>query len=253
MNARELAAAGRPSVGQAARSPTALWNLLTSLLLVVSLLFPHRFAAASLRSRSAGEVVDPTAGQETAELWQCLLLWPYLFGLATFLVFAVLVVRRPRSAQPALVLLPLLMSGGLAAAWFALLFSGSFGARIAMWSAVLAAPLTAYVVMRAMSLYRNGRVLAAAAWGQSLLCILAVFTMRWLWFPAAEEFRWGSIVSVLAATLMMLASWTWEVRAEYDLTDRAAPHRTYQISIRQLVWAVALVAIGLTYWRLMER
>lgn len=241
----------RPTLGQAARSPTALWNLLASLLLGVSLVFPHRFLAARIRAVLAADRVPSTAAQETADHWHVLLLWPYAFAWGTFFFFAALVVFRPRGAARSLVWLPLLMACALGLVWFALLFSGSVGSRMAMWSAVLAAPFTGYVVIRSMALVQQGRPLAAAAWGQSLLCVLAMFTLRWLWFLPTAGFRWGSVISVLAAAAMMLASWTWEVRAEHDLANCAAPHPVFQVSIRQLVLAVAWIAIGLAYWRLL--
>jgi hypothetical protein len=56
-------------------------------------------------------------------------------------------------------------------------------------------------------------------------------------------------LSNLVAIAMMLASWTWTTRARYDLYDRSADPLPFQVSLRQMIIAVTVIAVALTYWR----
>jgi len=47
----------------------------------------------------------------------------------------------------------------------------------------------------------------------------------------------------------MLASWIWPTRARHDLEDKRVVPNRFQLSLRQIVVAVAVCAIALTYWR----
>jgi hypothetical protein len=57
------------------------------------------------------------------------------------------------------------------------------------------------------------------------------------------------MLSMGSAVVMMLASWTWMTRARYDLFDRSHAPLPFQVSLRQMIIAVALTAIALTYWQ----
>ena len=118
-----------------------------------------------------------------------------------------------------------------------------------MAMAATVAPIGACVVARMVWLYRSDQMMGAATWGQSLLCVLAVFSLRWFWFPPVTRLLWGGTLSIAASILMMLASWTWVTRTGHDLFDRSIEPVPFQVSLRQIMLGITLTAIALTYWR----
>ena len=128
------------------------------------------------------------------------------------------------------------------------LFRDTEDSRAAMLVAALVAPPGTLIALRMMWLLRNGNAAAAAAWGQGFLCVLAVFSLRWLWLVPIDRMLWGGWLSMISAGLMMVASWTWAKRARHDLHDRSNPPLPMQISLLQIVLAITVTAVALTYW-----
>jgi hypothetical protein len=250
MESREQVESSRPSILSAAVSPTALSNLLASFSLLVCFFLPHSVGCNNQSHRPltiavsiATESSDPQAFLALAALW------PYALALATLAVMAVLIVLRPPWFAKALLGLPIAASLGLTLLWTMYLFGGSESSRMAMGIAAVVAPIGTCVIARVFWLYRDGQTAAAAAWGQGLLCVLAVFSLRWFWFPPIIRMLWGGILSIASAILMMLASWSWVTRSRHDLWDRSVEPAPFQVSLRQLIVAISLTAVALTYWR----
>jgi hypothetical protein len=168
-------------------------------------------------------------------------IWPYGFALATMSTVLVLVWLRPAWWQRAMLGLPFVWAGILVALWAVLLFSDADNSRMAMLIAALIAPPLVLCIARMLWLCREEKSLWAASWGYSFICVLAMFSQRWL-IPSTD---WGASLSIVALTLMMLASWTWGARARYDLFDRSQPPQRIQLSIRQIALGISLVAIVL--------
>jgi hypothetical protein len=239
--------ANRPSVKSAASSPTALSNLFASLAMLATLFMPHSVGCNDQSVRPISLVTAVVS--ETDAIGILIFLWPYLFAVVTLLLIATLVLLRPPWFDKALLILPIGFSSLLGVCWAMMLFSGRSDSRAAMLIAAIIAPIAACVAARMFWLYRAGEITAAASWGQSLLCVLAAFSLRWFWYPPIKLLLWGGFVAIGSAILMMLASWTWMTRARYDLYDRSSEPIPFQVSLRQIIVAVAVVAIALTYWR----
>jgi hypothetical protein len=241
----------RPSIASAAKSPTALSNLVASFLLMAGLFLPHSVSCndETIYPRMHVQEAIEGVGSNPSALVSLIFVWPYLFGGLTFCLFAIFVVLRPRWFAKALFVPSGVGFLVLAIAWVLLLFGGRQESREALWIAVIVLPSAAYVAMRILAFCRDRRWVAAATWAHGLVCVWSVFSLRWFWFPPISYLRWGGVLSIIAAVLMMLASWTWTVRGEYDLVDRCREQTPYQISLRQIIFAVTLTAIGLAYWR----
>lgn len=243
----DQAAGNRPSLQAAASSPTALANLVACLAMLATLFMPH---SVGVNDRTLRPILMVAAGvTEPNSAALLVFLWPYLFAMATLLLLTILVLLRPPWFDKALLALPIGFSCFLVVCWVLMLFSDIADSRIAMIMAALIAPIGACVAARMLSLSTAGEITAAATWAQGLLCVLAAFSLRWFWYPAVKQLHWGAVAAIFAAILMMLASWTWTTRARYDLVDRSVQPLPFQISIRQVIVAVGVVAIALTYWR----
>jgi hypothetical protein len=236
----------KPSIQSAVSSPTALSNLLASFSLLVCFWFPH--SVGDDTSNRPFTLVPDLMSEENAVLL-LMVLWPYWFGCATLAVITTLALLRPTWFAKALLGLPIACGLGLALLWMVLLFSRAEESRSAMAMAALVAPIVACVVARMVWLYLAGQMIAAATWGQSLLCVLAIFSLRWFWFPPVTRLLWGGMLSITASILMMLASWIWVTRARHDLFDRSIDPVPFQVSLRQIILGITLTAIALTYWR----
>lgn len=237
----------RPSVKSAALSPTALSNLIASLAMLATLFLPH---SVGCNDNSVRPISVAAAGiTEPGAVGLLVFLWPYVLALVTLGWIVVLVVLRPRWFDKALLALPIAFSLPLIGCWAMMLFSARSDSRFAMVMAAIIAPIGACVGARMLYLYRSGQITAAASWGQGLLCVLAAFSLRWFWYPPIKHLLWGGVAAIGAAILMMVASWTWMTRSRHDLYDRSSEPLPFQMSLRQLILAVAVVAIALTYWR----
>jgi hypothetical protein len=118
-----------------------------------------------------------------------------------------------------------------------------------MLIAAVAAPTGTCIAARTWWLFRESKLLSAAAWAHGYLCVLGAFSLRWFWFPPVSELKWGGYLAISGLMLMMLASWIWPTRARHDLEDKRVVPNRFQLSLRQIVVAVAVCAIALTYWR----
>ena len=246
---RRDAEVARPSKGGAVASPTALSNLIASSILLAGFFLPHSVDCDDQSHRPisiAKKVVTETS--EPSEYLALAMFWPFAFAGLTLVVIVVLVFARPRWVEHALIGIPISMTAALAFIWFLFLFSGTSGSRMAMAIAVTAVPAGTCVALRMIWLCRSGRVAAAAAWGQGFLCVLAAFSLRWFWFPPITRLLWGGVLSIGSTMLMMFASWYWITRARHDLYDRSLKPLPFQISLRQMIIAITLTAIALTYW-----
>lgn len=239
----------RPSVLSAAASPTSILSTSASLVLAVSFFLPHS-VNADLPDRPAEMLMSFFSGENSVLL--LMILWPFWFAMASLLLMVTLVYSRPKWLAKALFALPVTVATTLALLWCVLLFSRAEDSRSAMAVAAIVAPVGACVFARVTWLWRIGRITAAATWAQSLLCILAMFSLYWFWFPASTHLLWGGGLAIMAALVMMIASWTWESRARHDLYDRSVCPAAYQISLRQIAVAIALAAISLTYWKIIS-
>jgi hypothetical protein len=237
----------RPSLKSAAASPTALSNLVACLALLASLFLPHSVGCDGVSHRPISIASESLSGSNSLGL--LVFLWPYAFAFVTLLLITSLVLLRPQWFDTALLCLPIAFSMALVVCWTLLLFSGTSDSRFAMTMAALLAPIGACVALRMLWLYRAGDITAAATWGQGFLCVLAAFSLRWFWFPPIKSLLWGGTVAIGSAIAMMLASWTWTTRARYDLYDRSADPLPFQVSLRQIIIAVTVIAVALTYWR----
>jgi hypothetical protein len=123
---------------------------------------------------------------------------------------------------------------------------------MAMIIAVIVLPPVTCVATRMVLLSRSGRIAAAAAWGHGLACVLAAFSLKWFWFPPVVRMLWGGCLSIGAALLMMMASWCWTYRARHDLSDRSSPPMRVQVSLVQVIGAITIIAIVLSYWRYLD-
>ena len=242
----------RPTKSEAISSPTALANLIASAILLAGFFLPHSTGCddQSHRPISIARAVI-SESHEPGEYLALAMFWPFAFAGLTLVVFIVLVVIRPPWVEHVLIGLPITVTAGLAFTWVLFLFSGTTGSRMAMAFAVIAIPAGACVAARMIWLYRLGHVAAAAAWGQGLLCVLAAFSLFWFWFPPISRLLWGGVMSIGSTMLMMFASWCWITRARHDLYDRSSKPRPFQVSLLQMILAIALTAIVLTYWRVL--
>jgi hypothetical protein len=121
-----------------------------------------------------------------------------------------------------------------------------------MLIAVIVLPPVTCVATRMVWLSRSGRIAAAAAWGHGFACVLAAFSLRWFWFPPVVRMLWGGFLSIGAALLMIMASCCWIYRARHDLSDRSSPPMPVQVSLNQVIWAITIIAIALSYWRYLD-
>lgn len=227
-------------------TPTTLANLLASFLLLICVLYPHSIGDETT-TRPLNVMMELLSEQNAILLLT--VLWPYWFAGATLVVIITLAALRPVWYDKALLGLPTAFGLGLALLWTMLLFSRTDESRSAMLIAAIVAPVAACVIGRMVWLYRSGQVLAAASWGQRLLCVLSVFSLRWFWYPPVTRLLWGGILSIAASLAMMLATWTWVTRARHDLFDRSVAPMPIQVSLREIILGMTLVAIALAYWR----
>lgn len=241
----------RPTIAAAARSPTAVSNLVASLVVLACFFLPHSTDCDRRVQRpvalSSVVVADAPIG---TKFFVSIVLWPYAFAGGTAVLMMAAILTRTDRLERLFLSFPLAVTGILTVAWCILLFAGRDGSRFAMLTAAVAAPTGTCVAARAWWLCRDGRLLSAAAWGQGYLAVLGAFSLRWFWFPPVSQLRWGGYLAIGGLTLMMMASWTWPLRAKHDLMDRRIVAQRFQISIFQTVLAVTLCAIALTYWRL---
>ena len=238
----------RPTFGQAARSPTALWNLAASFLLMACFFLPHS-TGCDLQVHRPLSIATAFAADQDSGLMVYVIFWPYAMATLTFVLFVALVMRRPRQIARPLLALPLIGVVAWMVVGAILLFSGRDGSRTMMIIGATTFPFGTFVAARMYWLCRRGEVLAAAQWGQGWWCVMAVFSLRWYWFPPVNRLAWGGVLAIVAALLMMFASWTWPLRARHDLSDREVQPEPFQVSILQLISAVSLTAVALTYWR----
>lgn len=241
----------RPTIAAAARSPTALSNLIASFIVLACFFLPHSTDCDKRTQRpvslSSVVVADAPIG---TKFFVSVVLWPYAFASGTIVLMMAAILTRTDRLERLFLSFPVAVAGILTLAWLVLLFAGRDGSRFAMMTAAVAAPTGTCVIARVWWLYRDGRLLSAAAWGQGYLSVLGAFSLRWFWFPPVSQLRWGGYLAIGGLLLMMVASWTWPLRAKHDLVDRRIVAQRFQISIFQIVLAVTLSAIALTYWRL---
>ncbi len=236
----------RPSIPSAACSPTALCNMLASLAVLVGFFLPHSVGCDHSQHRPVTIAISTPFDTNIVAL---LCLWPYGFALYTCAAFIMLALVRPVWIARALLMLPVGFAIALTIGWGIVLFSEADESRIAMVIAAMIAPLGTLVAFRMLWLARADEITAAAAWGQGFLCVLAIFSLRWFWFPPVSRMLIGGWFSIGSLLWMMIASWTWFIRARHDLIDRSCPRRPFQISLGQIVAAITMTAIALTYWR----
>ncbi|EMI16184.1 membrane protein [Rhodopirellula maiorica SM1] len=241
----------KPSLKSACVSPSAISNLVTALALLACVLLPHSIGCDD-------KVVRPidVIGAELNEgppLVTLTFFWPYVFGLCTFLFFIALVIIRPQRIERVLLSLPVCLLLYLTAIWCLLLFSSSAESRVAMVIATFVVPSATLVAIRVTWLWIDGRKLAAATWAQSYLCVLAIFSLRWFWILPIKQMLYGGVLSMIAAAAVMIASWTWPCWIEHDLSDRNHPAERFQLSLKQIVLGMLVIAIAMTYWQFMAR
>lgn len=245
--------ARRPAKRSAVISPTASTNLISSALVLAGLFLPHSVDCDRQAIRPISIVNRVVERSDKASDYLALaILWPFAFAAVTMLMFIVLVILRPSWYAHALLGVPLFTACALIFGWCLLLFSNADTSRYAMLLAVMILPAGGCVAARVLWLYRAGKIVAAATWAQGMVCVLAAFSLRWFWFPPVTRLLWGGILTIACCCLMMVSSWCWINRARHDLFDRSSAPPPFQISLRQVVWAITLVAIALTYWRLFE-
>ena len=243
----------RPATHAAVISPTASTNLISSMLVLAGLFLPHSVDCDHQPNRPislVNRVVE--SSDEVSDYLALVILWPFAFAAVTMLMFIVLVIVRPSWYASVLLGVPLVTASALMLGWCLLLFSNADTSRYAMLLAVMILPSGGCVAARVLWLYREGKIVAAATWAQGMVCVLAAFSLRWFWFPPVTRLLWGGVFTIASCCLMMVSSWCWVTRARYDLFDRSSSHPPFQISLRQVAWAVSLVAIALTYWRILE-
>ncbi len=241
----------RPSWAAALSSPTMILNAGASSVVLLSGFLPIGVDAA-------GEGRRPFI--QAAKAWQRLdvghvmattaTMWPHGFALITLVTFIGLALVRPRRIDRFLALAPI---GGLmciASAWSMLLFSVPAGSRQAMLAAAIALPATSFVAARAHWLARTEQPIAAATWLQGYLCVLMVFSIRWVSFPPYSGIAWGGYIVILGAVAMLISSWGWRSRAVYDLSDRSVRPEPLQSSILTILIGTLITAIALAYWNL---
>jgi hypothetical protein len=237
----------RPSLTAAALSPTALANFIACLAMLSCL--PLTLSAGDGPSRDWNHSAVAILVSATQQFSLALLyLWPFLFAFCTLLLTAVLVIIRPSWYDRALLALPILFALFLTTGWVLVLFSDTEDSRAAMMVAALVTPPASVIALRMMWLGCRGELAAAAVWGQGLLCVLAIFSLRWLWLLPIDRMLAGGWLAMISAGLMMVASWTWGKRAGYDLHDRSSRCLPLQITLRQIVIGMTLTAVALTYW-----
>ena len=226
------------------KTPTALWQLIPSLTLLACFGLPHSVSID-------GEVIRPFELPQHTEgkmFVAATCLWPYVFALATLVLTITLAVLRPSRIETWLLVLPVTFSAMLTMAWVLVLFSDTDGSRLAMASGAMVTPLAMFVVLRMFWLYQSGQTAWAAVWGQGFLWVLAVFSLRWFWWPPVDKMLPAGWISIGAAAGMVLASWTWP-RARHDLVDNQCRSEVFQISIRQIAMAITAAAVGSAVWR----
>ena len=239
----------RPGILAAAVSPTALSNLLCSVLLLVSPLFPHSLDT----ELSTIGLLHHRVAAGSGALADAVVLWPYQLAMWTFLVTLALIILRPWWFDRALLAIPTIAASMVITQLLLLLFSDADMSRTVMSIAAVVAPIAAGVGGRMLWLWRAGDWVAAATWGQSTLCVLGVFSLRWFWFYPVTVLHWGGVLSIISLLLLMLASWTWVSRARHDFRDRSSAPIRFQISLRQIIVAVTAVAVSLAYWQAFSR
>jgi len=241
----------QPSLKAALVSPSAISNLVAAIALLGCVLLPHSIGCNDTVVRPV-DVIGKEIAEGTA-LVTLTFFWPYVFGLCTFLFFIALVVIRPQRIERVLVSLPVGFLLYLSAIWCLLLFSSSGESRAAMVIATFVVPSATLVAIRVTWLWIDDQKIAAATWAQSYLCILAIFSLRWFWMLPIKQMLYGGVLSMIAAAAVMIASWTWPCWIEHDLSDRNHPSQRFQITLKQIILGVLVIAIAMTYWQFMQR
>lgn len=225
-------------------APMPLSQLVTTLAMLACLWLPHSLADDGVMRRPAAVAEN----FEEKTIVPAVSLWPYLFAMCTLVATVSLAVFRPRRVEALLLGVPLAFFVLLTGSWFLVLFSDADGSRMAMASGAMVAPLATLVVLRMYWLYQVGEIIWVATWGQGFLSVLAVFSLRWFWWPPVEQMLPGGWISVAAAVGMVLASWTWP-RTAHDLIDPRIPAKTFQMSIFQISVAIGMFAMAAAVWR----
>ncbi|GAA5505020.1 hypothetical protein [Novipirellula caenicola] len=241
----------KPSLKSALSSSSAISNLVAALALVSCVLLPHSIGCDDKIVRPVDVIGDELS--KGPPLVTLTFFWPYLFGLCTFVFFVVLVIVRPPRIERMLLSLPLGFMLYLTAIWCLLLFSSSSESRIALVIATFIVPSATLVAIRMTWLWIDDRKIAAAMWAQSYLCILAIFSLRWFWILPIKQMLYGGVLSMIAAAAVMVASWTWPCWIEHDFCDRNHPARQFQITLKQIILGILVIAIAMTYWQFMQR
>jgi hypothetical protein len=236
----------RPTLGSAARSLTAVTNLVGPLVMTACLFFPHSLGADDTAYR-------PLAWDRIEEgKWviasHCL--WPFVWAIGTAAMILALVVVRPPRPNLVLLAVPVALAAVLSFGWFLVLFSEIDGSRAAMAIGAIVVPLGTLVALRMFWLFQAGQRITAAVWGQGFLAVMAIFSLRWFWWPPVAQLLPAGWISIAAAGWMLIASWTWP-RATHDFADRSVAPPRFQVSLTQIVAAILLVAVALTYWRIL--
>ncbi|TWU10378.1 hypothetical protein Pla52o_56600 [Novipirellula galeiformis] len=240
----------KPTLRAALVSPTAISNLVASLSLVACVMLPHSVGCNDESLRPI-EIMGAEAA-EGRPLITLTFFWPYVFGLGTFLLFIALVVVRPRQIERFLIALPIGFSLYLFAIWLLLLFSSTSESRVAMVCAAIVIPSATLVGIRMTWFWMEGQKVAAATWAQTYLSVLAIFSLRWFWMMPIKRLLYGGVLSMIAVTMIMIASWTWTSWAKHDLADENHPAEPFQLSLQQIIFGILFIAIAMTYWRFME-
>ncbi|WP_442511072.1 hypothetical protein SH528x_002735 [Novipirellula sp. SH528] len=241
----------KPSLKAACVSPTAISNLVAALALLACVLLPHSIGCDDTVVRPADVIVAEIA--EGAPLVTMTFFWPYVFGLCTFLFFIALVIIRPQRIERVLLSLPICFLLYLTAIWCLMLFSSSVESRAAMVIATFVVPSATLVAIRVTWLWFDSQKIAAATWAQSYLCILAIFSLRWFWMLPIKQMLYGGVLSMIGAAAVMIASWSWPSWIEHDLSDRNQPAQRFQLSLKQIILGMLVIAIAMTYWQFMAR
>ncbi|WP_146524245.1 hypothetical protein [Novipirellula artificiosorum] len=210
------------------------------------MLLPHSIGCQDQVVRPIALVQEEVS--QGSLVYSTFFLWPYFFGFTTFVVFAAMVGFRPKNLSRILIALPILFGIYLTALWGIFFHNDDDG--WALFAFVFPGGL--FVLVRMVLLIRQGQTLKAAAWGQSFLCVLAIFSLRWWWMPPVKKLLYGGVLSMVAAAAMMVASWTWPSLAEHDLSDRNTPPQPMQFSLFQMIVATSIIAALITLWRFLE-
>ena len=241
-----------PTSGRAAGSPTAICNLLASVIILTCFFIPHSIDFDNHSHRPIDILGAALSEKSPSEMLSIgLMFWPFAFAAGTFAVTIYLIFAKSANLAKSLLSLPVSAFSLLITAWLILLFNGRDESRAAMTIAAIVAPSGTCVAARIHWLVSESKFLQAATWGQGYLCVLSVFSLRWFWVPSISELRWGGYLAITGFLLMLVASWTWPTRAKHDLVDTHAIAKPFQMSILQIASAIMLSAFAITYWQLL--